>query len=249
MASLTPALDLPRPARTKRGWALNGFGTIVLLVMALFVLYPLALLIYGSFIVENPDGSQTMGFGAWVYAWTQPGILQSIGNTFKIVVVLELVAMPTAVLIAWAVARTDIPGKRLIDTFFWIAFFLPALPVLLGWIFLFDPDYGVVNAVLMSLFDLRDPPFNIYSFWGIIFAHLAARSIAAKYIFMTPAFRNFDSSFEEASRMVGCSTLRTIWRIVIPVLMPAILITLAISLTHALESFEIELIRGPPFHL
>ena len=249
MASLTPALDLPRPARTKRGWALNGFGTIVLLVMALFVLYPLALLIYGSFIVENPDGSQTMGFGAWVYAWTQPGILQSIGNTFKIVVVLELVAMPTAVLIAWAVARTDIPGKRLIDTFFWIAFFLPALPVLLGWIFLFDPDYGVVNAVLMSLFDLRDPPFNIYSFWGIIFAHLAARSIAAKYIFMTPAFRNFDSSFEEASRMVGCSTLRTIWRIVIPVLMPAILITLAISLTHALESFEIELILGPPFHL
>ncbi len=249
MASLTPALDLPRPPRTKRGWALNGFGSVVLLVMALFVLYPLALLIYGSFIVENPDGSQVMSVGAWIYAWSQPGILQSIVNTFKIVIVLEVVAMPTAVLIAWAVARTDIPGKRLIDTFFWIAFFLPALPVLLGWIFLFDPDYGVVNMVLMSLFDLRDPPFNIYSFWGIIFAHLAARSIAAKYIFMTPAFRNFDSSFEEASRMVGCSTLRTIWRIVIPVLMPAILITLAISLTHALESFEIELILGPPFHL
>jgi iron(III) transport system permease protein len=248
-STLTPALPLPRPSRSKRGWALNGFGTAVLLVMALFVLYPLALLIYGSFIVEHPDGSQTMSLGAWAYAWTQPGIGQSIVNTFKIVITLEVVALPTAILIAWLVARTDIPGKRLIDNFFWIAFFLPALPVLLGWIFLFDPDYGVVNALLMNLFDLRDPPFNIYSFWGIIFAHLAARSIAAKYIFMTPAFRNFDSSFEEASRIAGCSTLRTIWRILIPILMPAILITLAISLTHALESFEIELILGPPFHL
>ena len=116
------------------------------------------------------------------------------------------------------------------------------------------PDDGILwangfDAGRTFLFDLRDPPFNIYSFWGIIFAHLAARSIAAKYIFMTPAFRNFDSSFEEASRMVGCSTLRTIWRILIPILMPAILITLAISLTHALESFEIELILVEAAHI
>ncbi len=247
--TLARTLPLRLEPKSKRGWVLTGFCTAVLLVMALFVLYPLALLVYGSFIVDEADGTKTMSFFPWIYAWTQPGIVQAILNTFKIVIILEVVAMPTAILIAWLVARTDIPGKKLIDNFFWIAFFLPTLPVLLGWIFLFDPDYGVVNALLMSAFDLRESPFNIYSFWGIIFAHLAARSIAAKYIFLTPAFRNFDSSFEEASRIAGCGPLRTIWRILIPVLMPAILITLAISLTHALESFEIELILGPPFHL
>lgn len=249
--ALTHARTLPlaRAPKLKRGWLMTGFCSAVLLVMAIFVLYPLALLVYGSFIVEDDDGNKALSFGAWIYAWSQPGIVQAIINTFKIVVVLELIAMPTAVLIAWLVARTDIPGKRLIDNFFWIAFFLPTLPVLLGWIFLFDPDYGVVNAVLMSAFALTEPPFNIYSFWGIVFAHLAARSIAAKFIFLSPAFRNFDSSFEEASRMVGSGPLRTIWRIVVPILMPAILITMAISLTHALESFEIELILGPPFHL
>lgn len=249
--ALTLARTLPSwlEPKSRRGWVAIGFCTAVLLVMALFVLYPLALLVYGSFIVDEADGTKTLSIFPWIYAWTQPGIVQAIVNTFKIVVILEVVAMPTAVLIVWLVARTDIPGKKLIDNFFWIAFFLPTLPVLLGWIFLFDPDYGVANALLMSAFDLRDPPFDIYSFWGIIFAHLAARSIAAKYIFLAPAFRNFDSSFEEASRIVGCGPLRTIWRIVIPVLMPVILITLAISLTHALESFEIELILGPPFHL
>src|ERR1700741_5279418 len=98
----------------------------------------------------------------------------------------------------------------------------------------------------MTLFDLRGPPFNIHSFWGIIFAHLAARSIAAKYIFLTPAFRNLDSSMEEASRMAGAGPPWTLWRIVVPVLMPAFLITLSISLIHSFESFEIELILGPP---
>ena len=51
---------------------------------------------------------------------------------------------------------------------------------------------------------------------------------------------------EEASRIAGASPLRTLMKIVIPVLMPAFLITLCISLIHSLESFEVELILGPP---
>ena len=120
--------------------------------------------------------------------------------------------------------------------------------MLLGWILLFDPDYGVVNQALVSWFHLAHGPFDIYTFSGIVFAHLASRSISAKYIFLAPAFRNIDSGLEEASHVVGCGTLATIRRIVVPILMPAILITIAISLVHSLESFEIELILGPPIN-
>ena len=116
----------------------------------------------------------------------------------------------------------------------------------MGWIMLFDPEFGLVNQVWMWLFDTDKGPFNIYTFWGIIFAHLAARSVAAKYIFLAPAFRNLDASMEEASRVSGANPLTTVMRIVVPVLMPALLITLCISVIHSLESFEIELILGPP---
>ena len=92
----------------------------------------------------------------------------------------------------------------------------------------------------------RPPPFDIYTFWGIVFAHLASRSISAKYIFLAPAFRNIDATLEEASHVIGTSSLGTVRRIILPMLLPAILITVAISLIHALESFEIELILGPP---
>jgi iron(III) transport system permease protein len=94
---------------------------------------------------------------------------------------------------AWLVARTDIPGKKLIDAFCWIAFFLPALPVLMGWILLFDPQFGLANQAVKWLFGLSESPFNIYTFSGIVFAHIATRSIAAKYIFIVPAFSNLDA--------------------------------------------------------
>src|SRR5262249_40985309 len=61
-----------------------------------------------------------------------------------------------------------------------------------------------------------------------------------------PAFRNLDSTMEEAAYMVGSGVMQTIRRIVVPILMPAILIAMTISLVFALESFEIELILGPP---
>ncbi|MFM2129581.1 MAG: hypothetical protein RL477_1127 [Pseudomonadota bacterium] len=221
-------------------------ATVVLFVMLMLVAYPLVLLIEASFLVEGPGNTKVMGLELWRTAWGAPGMLPSILNTFKRVIATEIIAFPAAILIAWAVARTDLPGKKLIDTFFWVAFFLPALPVLMGWILLFDPQFGLANQAFVALFGMEEGPFNIYSFSGIIFAHIAARSVAAKYIFLSPAFRNLDGAMEEASRIAGASPLGTLRRIVIPVLMPAFLITLCISLIHSLESFEIELILGPP---
>jgi iron(III) transport system permease protein len=245
---ITPAPERDRGSwLTRRGMVRNGACTAVLLVMALFVLYPLALLVYGSFLVDTANGiSSQLGLDNWITAWQEPGMVPAIVNTIRRVIVTEAIALPSAVLIAWLVARSDVPAKSLIDNFFWIALFLPSLPVVLGWIMLFDPGSGIVNKWAMSAFGSSRPLLDIYSFWGIIFAHLASRSIAAKYVFLAPAFRNLDASLEEASTIVGASALGTIRRIVVPVLMPAILITMAISMVHSLESFEIELVLGPP---
>jgi iron(III) transport system permease protein len=219
----------------------------VLLVTVVFVVYPLALLIYGSFLVDANGGvHRELGFDTWIAAWQQPGMVQAIINTLRRVILTELIALPAAVLISWVAVRTDIPGKKIIDNFFWIVLFLPAVPVVLGWIMLFDPGNGIINRWAISAFNLDRPPFDIFSFWGIVFAHLASRSIAAKYVFLTPAFRNFDASLEEAAAIAGSSHLGTLRRIVMPLLMPAILITMAISLIHSIESFEIELVLGPP---
>ena len=221
-------------------------GGILLASLLLLVVYPLALLVYGSFVVDGPDLTKSFSLDAWSTAFSQPGMRTALTNTLMRVAATEIISLPVAILVAWLAARTDMPGRRLLDSLLWIAFFLPALPVLLGWILLFDPDFGVANQAATALFGSTEPIFNIYTFWGIVFAHLASRSIAAKYIFLVPAFRNFDGVLEEASLVAGYGVLRTLWRIVIPMLVPAIMVTALISLVHSLESFEIELILGGP---
>ena len=130
------AVEIARPTSARResffGRHLlrNSTCTAVLLAMALFVLYPLALLVYGSFILDDATGGpKQFGIDAWVIAWQQPGMVQAIVNTLKRVVLTEVISLPIAVLIAWLVSRTDMPGKKIIDSFFWVAFFLPSLPV------------------------------------------------------------------------------------------------------------------------
>ena len=90
-------------------------------------------------------------------------------------------------------------------------------------------------------------PFNIYSFWGIVWVHIVTGSLTVKVILLTPAFRNMNAAFEEASRVAGASTLRTALRITVPVMAPAILSVLLLGTMVSLQTFEVEQVLGLPF--
>jgi iron(III) transport system permease protein len=221
--------------------------TLLLAVLALIVLYPIALLGFNGFVVKTPGGGTAFGIDLWQETWRQPGLITAVGNTLRLVGTTTCLSLPIGILLAWVAARTDLPGKSLLSICCWGALFMPVLPVVLGWILLLDPHYGLLNKLAQNVFGLAAAPFDIFSFWGIVFAHLVTKSIAAKYIFLLPAFRNISATIEESSRVAGAGTFRTITRIVLPILLPAILITLVVSLIYGLESFEIELILGSPF--
>jgi len=243
----SPAFSLPAAWRPK----LSGKTiacSVLLGLLALFVIYPIYLLIHDSFTVARPGGGEAVALDNWIKVWSEPGLVRAVLNTIYRAVVTIGISLPIAIVLAWLVARTDMPGKGFIIACAWVAYFMPTLPVLLGWILLLDPQYGLLNKLLKGWFGLSVSPFNIYSFWGIIFAHLMTKAIAIKFIFLIPAFRNISSSLEEASRISGAGTFYTLRKIVVPVLLPAILITLVISLISSLESFEIELILGTPWN-
>jgi iron(III) transport system permease protein len=241
------SIGLPLPLRRRR-WTLDGptIGyTVLLLVLALLVLYPVVTVVLSSFQTSRPGQAATWSLDAWRVALSDPSMLQAIWNTILLMVAQHGLSFPIAIALAWVLARTDIPGAHWLEFAFWIAFFLPALPVTLGWILLLDPEYGLANQVVAAV--LGHGIFNIYSFWGIVWAHIASTSIAVKVMLLTPAFRNLDASLEEASRISGSSTLGTVWRVVVPVMAPAILVVALLAAIHSMQAFEIEAILGPPF--
>ena len=222
--------------------------TLLLLVVGFLVLTPLLLMILNSFQIARPGQPIVWGLDGWVKAFSTPGITKAMTNTFTLAIIRQAIALLIGAFFAWLIARTDLPMKGLLEFFFWLSFFLPALPETMGWILLLDPKYGLLNQGLIGLGVVSQSLFNIYSFWGIVWAHMGG-TVSVKVMLLAPAFRNLDAALEESSRISGASGWHTFFHIIIPVMMPAILVTTILGLIRSLEAFEIELLLGTPIGL
>jgi len=241
-------LTLAAPAPRSRSLELQAvLFTGVLLVTLFLVLFPIGMLIFYSFSVGPPAGTLQLGLDAWRHALESPTILGSLLNTIRLLLAVHLISFPVALGLAWLIARTDLPGAAAFEFMFWISFFMPTLAVLLGWIMCLDPEYGVFNSLASALPFVQKGPFNIYSFWGIVWAHLVSHAVTVKVMLLIPTFRNLDGTLEEAALTAGASRLATFLRIVLPVTLPALVAILLMAMIRAMQSFEIELVLGPPF--
>ena len=220
------------------------FLTIVLGLLAFLVLSPIYLLLVSS--LQSGDGA-AYSFASWIVAFNEPGILKAFLNTLMVTGVVQGISIPIAIVIAWLIARTDMPGAQFAEVLFWITFFIPTLAVTSGWILVWDPKFGLANQFLTGIGLFHDAPANIYSLGGIIFTHLTSLSISTKVMMMAAAFRNMDATLEEAARMSGAGALKTLFRIVVPASAPMIFVASLMSLIRSFESFEVELVLGTPF--
>jgi iron(III) transport system permease protein len=215
--------------------------------MGFYVLYPLALIIINSFNTATIAEPPAYGFQAWRDAFREPGIWRSLWNSVKIGVVLQIIALPLGIFISWLIARTNILFSNLLEFGFLVSFILPALATTFGWMLLLDPSTGLINMWLRQTPLLSGLNFDIYTFSGIIWAHLMTHGLSTKVMLMTPAFRRMDASLEEASRMSGASSLTTLIRITAPAMTPVIVVVFLLSVIRIFSSFEIELLLGVPW--
>lgn len=214
-------------------------------VIIFMTAYPLSLIFINSFKVGAPGQPSTWGLDAWQSAFSDTTIPMALANTFLLAGIRVVIALTLAIFFAWVVTRTDTPCKGFIEFTLWLGFFLPHLPITLGWILLLDPDVGLLNKFLMNLFNLSAPPFNIYSYGGIIWAHLAFGT-SIRFLLITPAFRTMDAALEEAAHTSGCNHFVTLMRITIPILAPAIVAAMILGFIKSIQSLEVELILGFP---
>jgi iron(III) transport system permease protein len=226
-----------------------GFLLMVFLIgtLGFYIVYPLVLILINSFNVATIADPPVYGLQAWREAFSERGIWQSLWNSVKIGIVVQIVAFPLGIFISWLLARTNVPCAYGFEFLFWVSFILPNLATTFGWILMLDPNTGLINAWLRSLPLIGGLNFNIYSFWGIIWAHLMANAVSTKVMLMTPAFRRMDAAMEEASRMSGANVLVTMLRITVPVMTPVLVVVFLLSIIRIFSSFETELLLGIPW--
>ena len=225
------------------------FVGALVVFLAGYVVYPTLLILINSFnIAGHPQEPFNFGLDNWVVAFTKPGILIAIWHTVLLWFLYTGISFPVAVLISWSLARLPIPGTYTLEFLFWVSFMMPAIAVATGWIMLMDPNLGFINKLLIKLPFIDKGPFNIFSIPGIVWVQLMSHAISGKVMLLTPAFRNMDSTMEEASRMAGASTFKTMIKVTLPVMTPILIVVFALNTVRLFESFEIEYLLGVRFN-
>jgi iron(III) transport system permease protein len=230
------------PKQSSRGLFIMA---ALLLGFGFWIIYPIILTLLMSFNAAPLGQDPVWTLSNWSEAWTDPGAFLSLWNTILIYLFNTIIGFPIAIMVSWALARTKVTFSHGLEFMFWISFMMPTISTTVGWTFLLDPDGGLLNVGLSYL---GIGAFNIYSVPGIVFAHLMSSQISQGVMLLTPAFRNMDSALEEAARMSGASTMRTMFRVTLPLMMPPILVVFMLKLARVMQSFEIEQILGTPIN-
>ncbi len=218
---------------------------VLLAVTACMVVYPLSMVVYGSFKDGAPGQAGGFTLAHWRAVLGDADTFRVLFNSILIAVPRTVLALLLATVFAWCIARTTTPCKRVLEGLLVFLFFLPELPWVLAWMLLGAPNVGLLNQWLRAIVPGVETFINVYSYAGLIILG-AVRSAPVLFLFVYPAFQAMDATLEEAARMAGASGWRTIWRINVPLLLPALLASGILSFVVAMESFEIPQLLGTP---
>jgi iron(III) transport system permease protein len=238
----SPAVAAPprwRIARARLGDPAAVIMAVAAATLLFLVLYPVFWLFYGSFSY----GEQGIG-AALAQLWKLPGLARAVTNTLWLVAGTVPLAFMFALPMVWITARTDTPLKGVIEIAALIPFITPPLIGAVAWSLLAAPRTGVINIFARTL-GATAPVLNIYTLGGLIFVMSLYLS---PYVFLTvkAVMSRIDASLEDASLICGASVGRTMWHVLIPLGLPAILSAGILVLTRALEEFAIPGVLGAP---
>src|SRR5579884_2408263 len=98
--------------------------SVLLAIVTFLVMMPLTLMLLNNFQLARPGQPPVYGLDGWRQALTDSSMLNAMKNTVALSVTREGIALVLGVLLAWLIARTDMPWKTNLEFIFWVAFFL-----------------------------------------------------------------------------------------------------------------------------
>jgi iron(III) transport system permease protein len=226
---------------TRKGIALAGLmGTAVYLT-----LLPLLMILYGTLRDGPPGTAATFTFIHYVRAYSSPELISLVTNTILFALGAAFVSFVLGTFLAWVTERTNTPFKGLIYALVLFPFVVPGILPTIAWVLLLSPKVGLINWVFMNLLGFAEPPFNIYSMWGMIWA-FGADNITLPFFLMAASFRSMDPALEEAAHVSGMSALGAFWHVNMKLMMPSILAAWLLLFVRGMESFEAPAVIGIP---
>ncbi|MBI2228185.1 MAG: iron ABC transporter permease, partial [Deltaproteobacteria bacterium] len=218
---------------------------IVGLVIAYLSLSPTLMLFYGSFRSKPLGVPGDFTLGHYISAYTDPLTYKLLLNSFIFAGGSAILATILATTLAWISIRTNAPFRKFFELTAIVPNIFPPAMLAVSWTMLLSPRTGLINRLLMELFNLSGAPFDIYSMAGMVFVEALITTPLA-FLIVSASLYSMDPSLEESARVAGSSNLQIVWRITLPIVRPALLASATLNFVRAIESFDTPAIIALP---
>jgi multiple sugar transport system permease protein len=213
------------------------------LVMAAACLYPVISAFQLGFYdwsMGTPwSSAKWVGFDSFISAFSNPRVWSSLWTTLQFAAIAVTAEMVLGIALALALEH-PVRGMSIFRTLFILPMMIAPIAVGLAWRYMFDAQFGLINAVL-ALFGvaakgwLSDPSL---AFAAIVVADVWQWTPFV-FIMMVAALANIDGAVMEATRIDGANWWQATFLVKLPMVMHVIAITLMMRLIDAFRVLEV----------
>lgn len=213
-----------------------GWTTIVILLLyALFLLYPLSLLLKMAF----SDGVHfTLENFAKFFSRKYYSI--TLLNSFKVSIAATIASVVVGVVLGYFMSVFKVRGAKLLRMCIVMATMSAPFVGAYAWIMLLGRN-GVITNFLSGLFGITMP--DIYGFNGIMLVFVT-QLFPLVFLYVQGAMSKMDASLMEASENLGCTGFKRFFTVVLPLISPTVLASALLVFVRAMSDFGTPMLIG-----
>lgn len=197
-------------SRTTRRVIATAALLVALLIGAFYAGFPVVWMISNSLkpnteIFAYPPSliPETFTWDAYVSVVTDPKKIRFFINSYVVSAGVVVFTLFAGIMAGYALSRFDFPFKKTLNSIIISVQAVPPITLLI-------PYFGLVVA--LRLYD---------TYWALILTYIVA-TIPYAILMMTGYFNTIPRELDEAIRIDGGGTLRTLWQVLVPVATPGI---------------------------
>ena len=220
----------------------TGITALSIAVFGLFLIYPLFSLFISAF-QDAVTGEFTLEH--FTHFFERKYYYQSMINSFSVTACVTVLAIVIGTALAYCMTLFRVRGKTALEICIIISLLSPPFIVAYSWI-LIGGRSGILTQWLQTTFHYEFP--SIYGFTGILLV-LTLKLYPFIYLYAAGAMKSIDAALVEAAESLGCSGIRKVATVIVPLITPTILAGALMVFMNAMADFGTPMLIGEGFNV
>lgn len=207
----------------------------------LFFIYP----ILQIFVQSVFDGDGSLSLANFSRFFQKAYYTNALKNSIKVTISVTLTTAVLGTVMAYIMQTVRIRLKPVLDILIIISMLSPPFIGAYSWVLLMGRSGPITHFIKNTL----NLPFDgIYGFPGIMLV-FTMQLYPLIYLYVSGALKNMDNSLNEASESLGCTGVKRIFKVILPLILPTLLAGCLLVFMRAMADFGTPMLIGEGYRV